>query len=94
MMMQSAGLGIRHRHGQTACTRYVTNTNGGPLFVYVKDGKIVRMTPIEFDESDAPSWTIEARGKRFTPPQQTTVAPHTHVLEVARSIRPTGCSTR
>ena len=37
--------------------RYTTNTNGGPLFVYVKDGKILRMTPIEFDDSDAPSWT-------------------------------------
>ena len=56
--------------------RYVTNTNGGPLFVYVKDGRIVRITPIEFDDSDAPPWTIQARGKRFTPPRQTTVAPH------------------
>ena len=56
--------------------RYVTNTNGGPMFVHVKDGKIVRVTPIELDETDAPSWTIEARGRRFTPPRQTTVAPH------------------
>ncbi|APR04322.1 molybdopterin-dependent oxidoreductase [Thauera chlorobenzoica] len=57
--------------------RYVTNTNGGPLFVHVKDDRIVRMTPIEFDDSDAPTWSIEARGKRYTPPRQTTVAPHT-----------------
>ncbi|MCC6608463.1 MAG: molybdopterin-dependent oxidoreductase [Burkholderiales bacterium] len=57
--------------------RYVTNTNGGPLFVYVKDGKIVRLTPIEFGEDDAQSWTITARGKRFTPPRQTSAAPHT-----------------
>ena len=57
--------------------RYVTNTNGGPLFVHVKDDKIVRMTPIEFDDSDAPTWSIKARGKRYTPPRQTTVAPHT-----------------
>jgi trimethylamine-N-oxide reductase (cytochrome c) len=56
--------------------RYVTNTNGGPLFVHVKDGKILRITPIELDESDAPSWTIRARGKEFKPPRQTTVAPH------------------
>ena len=48
--------------------RYVTNTNGGPLFVYVKDGKIVRLTPIEFDAEDARPWTINARGKAFTPP--------------------------
>jgi trimethylamine-N-oxide reductase (cytochrome c) len=57
--------------------RYVTNTNGGPLFVYVKAGKIVRLTPIEFDEEDARPWTIEARGKRFTPPPSTTAAVHT-----------------
>jgi trimethylamine-N-oxide reductase (cytochrome c) len=57
-------------------TRYVSNTNGGPMFVHVKDGKIVRVTPIEFDESDAPTWSIEARGRRFTPPRQTTLAPH------------------
>jgi trimethylamine-N-oxide reductase (cytochrome c) len=57
--------------------RYVTNTNGGPLFVYVKDGKIVRLTPLEFDDQDARPWTIEARGKRFTPPSGTTAAVHT-----------------
>ena len=47
--------------------RYTTMSNGGPLFVYVKDGKIVRTTVIEFDEKDAPSWSMEARGKTFTP---------------------------
>jgi molybdopterin guanine dinucleotide-containing S/N-oxide reductase-like protein len=56
--------------------RYVTNTNGGPLFVHVKDDKIIRVTPLEFNDSDAPTWTIKARGKQFTPPRQTTVAPH------------------
>ena len=38
-------------------------TNGGPVFVYVKDGKIVRMTPIDLAEDDGASWTIEARGR-------------------------------
>lgn len=56
--------------------RYVNGTNGGPVFVYVKDGKIVRMTPIELDEEDAESWTIRAKGKKFTPPRRTTVAPY------------------
>ena len=56
--------------------RYVNNTNGGPVFVYVKDGKIVRLTPIDFDESDAPSWTIQARGRTFTPPRKTSLNPH------------------
>lgn len=57
-------------------TRYTNGTNGGPIFVYVKDGKIIRITPMEFDDDDAPSWTIEARGKKFTPPRKTTLAAH------------------
>lgn len=57
-------------------TRYTNGTNSGPIFVYVEDGKIVRTTPIDFDAEDAPSWTIEARGKRFTPSRRTTVASH------------------
>jgi trimethylamine-N-oxide reductase (cytochrome c) len=56
--------------------RYCNMTNGGPVFVYVKDGKIVRMTPIDLAEDDGASWTIEARGKKFTPPRKTTIAPH------------------
>ena len=57
--------------------RYVNNTNGGPVFVYVKNGKIVRITPIEFDDAeDAPSWSVTARGQTFTPPRRTTIAPH------------------
>jgi trimethylamine-N-oxide reductase (cytochrome c) len=29
------------------------------MFVYVKDGRIIRITPIEFDSDDAPSFTIQ-----------------------------------
>ena len=61
--------GVTMKNGEK---RYVTGTNGGPLFVYVKDGKIVRMTPIDFDQDDAGPWTITAHGKRFTPPSRTT----------------------
>lgn len=56
--------------------RYTTNTNGGPMFVYVKGGRIVRMTPIVLDETDAPSWSIQARGKTFTPQRKSTLSPH------------------
>jgi trimethylamine-N-oxide reductase (cytochrome c) len=56
--------------------RYTNGTNGGPIFVYVKDGKIIRITPIEFDAEDAPSWSIKARGKTFTPPRKTSLAAH------------------
>ncbi len=56
--------------------RYTTNTNGGPLFVYVKGGRILRTTPIDFDDTDAPSWTIHARGKAFSPMRRATVNPY------------------
>lgn len=76
MMMPTLGwdYGIDQPDGTR---RFVSHTNGGPLFVYVKDGKIVRMTPIEFTDEDAPSWTIKARGRAFTPPRKATIAPHT-----------------
>lgn len=58
-------------------------TVGGPIFVYVKDGKITRIRPIVFDETDAPSWTIEAQGEKFSPPRKTNLNPYT-VAERAR----------
>jgi trimethylamine-N-oxide reductase (cytochrome c) len=57
-------------------TRYTNGTNSGPIFVYVKDGKIIRTTPIDFDDSDAASWSIKARGQTFKPSRRTTVATH------------------
>ncbi|SMG23618.1 molybdopterin-dependent oxidoreductase [Paraburkholderia susongensis] len=65
--------GTRMKDGTT---RYVTLTNGGPVFVFVKEGKIIRTTPIDLAEEDAPSWTITARGRRFSPARRATVSPH------------------
>lgn len=62
-------------------TRFTTNTNGGPLFVYVKDDKIVRMTPIDLDERDAPAWKIKARGRTFMPNRRITANPHALCLK-------------
>ncbi len=55
--------------------RYVNNSNAGSVFVYVKDDKIIRITPMDFDKDDAPSFTIDARGKKFTPPRKGTLSP-------------------
>ena len=56
--------------------RLTNGTTGGPVFVDVQDGRIIRMTPIELDPDDKGDWTIEARGRSFTSPRKTTLAPH------------------
>ncbi|MFC1862853.1 molybdopterin-dependent oxidoreductase [Thermodesulfobacteriota bacterium] len=61
--------------------RYVNNPNGMPIFVYVKNGRIIRTTPIDLNDRDADSWTIEARGKKFTPPRKTTLSPYTCAIK-------------
>ncbi|MBN1189725.1 MAG: molybdopterin-dependent oxidoreductase [Dehalococcoidales bacterium] len=53
---------------------FIQCTVGGPVRVYVEDGKIKRMRPIIFDDKeDAPSWVINAHGRKFTPPRKTTL---------------------
>lgn len=42
--------------------RLTNCTTGGAVCVDVQDDKIVRLTPLQFDDLDAKSWTIEARG--------------------------------
>ena len=51
-------------------------TSGGAVQVHVKDGVITKIRPLVFDETDAPGWTIKARGREFTPPRKTTVMPY------------------
>ncbi len=65
--------GVRMRDGTM---RYANLTNGGPIFVYVKDGRIVRTTPIDFDAADPKPWTLKVRGRSFTPKPQSTVSAH------------------
>ena len=57
--------------------RLTNLTTGGPVHVDVQDGRILRLVPLELDDSDGPSWTIEARGREFTPPRRTTLSPFT-----------------
>jgi molybdopterin guanine dinucleotide-containing S/N-oxide reductase-like protein len=51
-------------------------TVGGPVFVHVKDGKIVRVRPMRLDESDPEAWKIEVNGKTYSPPRKTTLSPY------------------
>ena len=66
-------------------------TNGGPVFVYVKDGTIIRLTPIDLADSDGASWTIEARGLKLAPPRGPRWR-RTVERQVDRLLRPIGCS--
>ncbi|MDH3886796.1 MAG: molybdopterin-dependent oxidoreductase, partial [Desulfobacterales bacterium] len=56
--------------------KLTSGTTGGPVFVYVRDGRIIRITPMEFDDNDAPSWNIDARSRTFSPPRKTTLSPY------------------
>ncbi len=48
--------------------RYTTCTTAGPMFVYVKDGKIIRIEPMWFSQNEVKPWKIEVNGKTYTPP--------------------------
>ena len=82
MMYRTQTIGLQYgTPAADGMTRYTTNTNSGPLYVYVKNDRIVRMTPIEFDGDDAPGWTIKARGQSFTPNRHTTISPYSLALK-------------
>ena len=46
---------------------YINCGQGGPLRVYVENGVIKRIRPLIYDNQDAPSWQIKARGETFMP---------------------------
>ena len=52
-------------------------TVGGPVNVYVKNGRVMRMEPLELGPDDAESWVIEARGKKFSPPRKAMLSQYT-----------------
>jgi trimethylamine-N-oxide reductase (cytochrome c) len=52
-------------------------TNGGPISVYVKDGKVVRVRPLQVPEEEYKPWVIEAGGKKYSPPKALRLSPFT-----------------
>ena len=79
-LSQTCGLQMGVK-GSDGCTCYTMLTNGGPLSVHVKNGRIIRLTPVDFNDSDAQSWSIDARGQRFSPRRQATIAPHAQAMK-------------
>ncbi len=50
---------------------YTNLTTGGPISVYVEDGKITRIRPLQVPKEDYPkAWTVVDRnGKKYSPPK-------------------------
>ena len=57
---------------------YSSLTNEGPITVTVKDGKVTRVQPLIMEEKDFKPWTIDAGGKKYTPPLKANLAPFVH----------------
>ncbi|MBW2610716.1 MAG: molybdopterin-dependent oxidoreductase, partial [Deltaproteobacteria bacterium] len=58
-------------------SHFTNNSCGGPISVYVKDGKISRIRPMAIDKNDMKPWTItDANGKKFSPPPKVTIQPY------------------
>ena len=55
---------------------FTSCTDGGPISVYVEHGKVVRVRPLAAEENDFRPWTIEANGRRYSPPRKFTLAPY------------------
>ena len=53
---------------------FINCTNGGPIRVHVKDGKIIRVRPLTFDDTDAASWSLNVKGRELRPPRKAGVA--------------------
>ena len=65
------------RRSETNLEKVYTNlTTGGPISVYVEDGKITRVRPIQIPEEDYPkAWVVEDRnGKKYSPPKAMRIA--------------------
>ena len=57
---------------------FTSCTNAGPISVYVKDGKVVRVRPLVADEKDFTPWTIHADGRKYSPPKKFALSPYVH----------------
>lgn len=50
--------------------RYTSVTTAGPVFVTVKDGRIIRVEPMHFTEDEFQPWIFEVNGKAYAPPSK------------------------
>jgi trimethylamine-N-oxide reductase (cytochrome c) len=63
--------------GEKILTNLVGDFAGGtPIFVHVKDDRIIRIRPMIFGEDEAKPWKIKVGNRIFTPPKRTNPAPY------------------
>ena len=56
---------------------FTNATIAGPVSVYVKDGRIVRIRALQVDEKDLRPWTIkDPHGTNYSPPRELKVGPY------------------
>ena len=55
---------------QSGVKRYTNCTTAGPIFVYVKEGRIIRVEPMHFEGEEYDPWKLEVNGKTYTPPNK------------------------
>ena len=73
--------------------RFVNCTLSGPVEVYVKNNKIIRVLPLGYQTDDAPPWKLEARGQTFTRPNKAGISCWVRGAS-NMCIRKTGCCRR
>ncbi len=61
---------------------YINLTNNGPISVYVREGKIVRVRPLMINKDDLKPWNIEANGKNYSPPRKVTISPQIYAERI------------
>jgi trimethylamine-N-oxide reductase (cytochrome c) len=68
---------LMNTKGERVFTSLVGDFAGGtPVFVHVKDDRIIRIRPIIFEEDEAKPWSIKVGDRVFTPPKRTNPAPY------------------
>ena len=56
---------------------FTSCTQGGPVFIHVKDGKIIRVRPLVFGENEeVPTWTLKAGGRASASAPTSDRTPH------------------
>ena len=58
---------------------FANMTGGGPVSVYVENGRITRVRPLQIPEEEFPKpWVIEADGRKYSPPKAFKLSPPVH----------------